>query len=369
MTTVTMGDISQVLDQAKVPGQVRTTQQSERTRTNPTAPDTGRGGHECRLARRFLISSATTSGRTVAGLRWPHWSSCSLRWASRRPRSVPRSPGWSARAGCCRCGCPAAPGTSSPPKAVRRLDESASRIYRTNPVPWDGAFDLLLVDLPGPRAERLRMTANLTFLGYGSLGDGTWIAPRPAQEATALLDESGVRYERFTARRTGPGGAGRPDQPGLGPAGHRGRLRPVRGQPDCGGGQPGRTDATNTRTRPDSTWYMPGVVSCSGIRNCPATCSPSSGLGTRRRPSSTSTPDGCGRPPTGTWTPAWSRRPDRSLRAGTPATSPGAPRPRATEHRDPLRRAAGLEEPVTDTLQVDAGGRGGDGDPVTAPTR
>jgi phenylacetic acid degradation operon negative regulatory protein len=99
------------------------------------------------------------------------------------------------------------PGYLLTPRAVRRLDESAQRIYRTNPVPWEGAFDLLLVDLPVQRAERVRLTANLTFLGYGSLGEGTWIAPRPAQEVTALLAEGGVRYERFDARRTGgPGG-------------------------------------------------------------------------------------------------------------------------------------------------------------------
>jgi phenylacetic acid degradation operon negative regulatory protein len=52
------------------------------------------------------------------------------------------------------------------------------------------------------------LAANLSFLGYGSLGDNTWIAPRPAQEISTLLDETGVHYDRFTARHTsGTGGA------------------------------------------------------------------------------------------------------------------------------------------------------------------
>ncbi len=95
------------------------------------------------------------------------------------------------------------PGYLLTPKAVRRLDESAARIYRTNPVAWDGNFDMLLVDPPGPRSERLRLAANLAFLGYGSLGDHTWIAPRPVHEVETLLDEAGTRYVRFTARHSG----------------------------------------------------------------------------------------------------------------------------------------------------------------------
>src|SRR3954462_11708609 len=68
------------------------------------------------------------------------------------------------------------PGYLLTPKAVRRLDDSAARVYRTNPVPWDGMFDVLLVDPPVTRVERLRLAANLSFLGYGSLADDSWIA-------------------------------------------------------------------------------------------------------------------------------------------------------------------------------------------------
>jgi len=95
------------------------------------------------------------------------------------------------------------PGYLLTPKAARRLDETAARVYRTNPLTWDGSFDMLLVDPPVQRGERLRLAANLTFLGYGNLADNTWIAPRPAQEVTTLLEEAGIRYERFAAQHHG----------------------------------------------------------------------------------------------------------------------------------------------------------------------
>lgn len=98
------------------------------------------------------------------------------------------------------------PGYLLTPKAARRLDESAARIYRTNPVAWDGHFDMLLVEPPPQRADRLKMAANLSFLGYGSLGDTIWIAPRPAQEVDTLLAEAGIGYQRFRAEHSGGAG-------------------------------------------------------------------------------------------------------------------------------------------------------------------
>src|SRR5689334_20503405 len=95
------------------------------------------------------------------------------------------------------------PGYLLTPKAARRLDESAARIYRTTPLTWDGSFDMLLIEPPVQRSDRLRLAANLAFLGYGSLAENTWVAPRPAQEVTTLLAEAGVRHERLRARHTG----------------------------------------------------------------------------------------------------------------------------------------------------------------------
>jgi phenylacetic acid degradation operon negative regulatory protein len=93
----------------------------------------------------------------------------------------------------------AGPGYSITPKAARRLDEAAARIYRTGRITWDGRFDLLVLEAPTSRRERQRLAANLTFLGYGTLDECTWVATRPGEDVDLLLDEAGVRYERFTA--------------------------------------------------------------------------------------------------------------------------------------------------------------------------
>ncbi len=100
------------------------------------------------------------------------------------------------------------PGYLLSPKAVRRLDDAAARIYRTARTGWDGTFDLIVAVPPAQRGDRTRLAAHLAFLGYGCLGEATWVATRPAQEATTLLDEAGLRYQRFTARHaTGTPGA------------------------------------------------------------------------------------------------------------------------------------------------------------------
>jgi phenylacetic acid degradation operon negative regulatory protein len=87
------------------------------------------------------------------------------------------------------------PGYLLTPKAARRLDETAARIYRTGRTGWDGRFDLIILHAPLPRRD----AARLAFLGYGPLGDLAWLAPRPADEADAVLAESAVGYERFSA--------------------------------------------------------------------------------------------------------------------------------------------------------------------------
>lgn len=91
------------------------------------------------------------------------------------------------------------PGYALTGKATRRLDEAASRIYRTATTPWDGRFDLIILDPPPVRPARLRLVASLAFLGYGNIGERAWVAPRPSPEADTLLTEAGVRYDRFTA--------------------------------------------------------------------------------------------------------------------------------------------------------------------------
>jgi len=94
------------------------------------------------------------------------------------------------------------PGYQLTIKAVHRLDEAAARIYRTARLGWDGHFDLVVLTPPDRRTDRARVTATLSYLGYGSLDSATWVAPRPAEELDALLKEAGVGFERFTAAHT-----------------------------------------------------------------------------------------------------------------------------------------------------------------------
>jgi len=95
------------------------------------------------------------------------------------------------------------PGYQLTPKALRRLDDAAARIYRTGDPTWDGRFDLIVLEPPAQRADRARLAAGLGFLGYGTIDGGTWLAARPSDEVEALLDEAVTRHERFTASHAG----------------------------------------------------------------------------------------------------------------------------------------------------------------------
>ncbi|MGH3734877.1 MAG: PaaX family transcriptional regulator [Micromonosporaceae bacterium] len=95
------------------------------------------------------------------------------------------------------------PGYALTPKAVRRVDDAAARIYRITPPAWQGAFDLLLVDPPASRTGRARLAANLGYLGYGQLTGTTWIAPRHAPDLEPMLAEAAVTAERFRSEPAG----------------------------------------------------------------------------------------------------------------------------------------------------------------------
>ncbi|GIF06136.1 PaaX family transcriptional regulator [Actinoplanes siamensis] len=98
------------------------------------------------------------------------------------------------------------PGYLLTPKAARRLDEAAARVYRTGRGGWDGRFDLIMLHDP-PLARR--DAERLAFLGYGPLSDQVWVAPRASDELDAVLQEAGAGYERFNAGHTaGSAGAG-----------------------------------------------------------------------------------------------------------------------------------------------------------------
>ncbi|MFI5932722.1 PaaX family transcriptional regulator C-terminal domain-containing protein [Actinoplanes sp. NPDC051494] len=87
------------------------------------------------------------------------------------------------------------PGYLLTPKAARQLDEASARLHRTGRVSWDGRFDLITLRLPLSRQDGQK----LTFLGYGMLGEHTWVAARPGDGIDAVLTEAGVPFERFSA--------------------------------------------------------------------------------------------------------------------------------------------------------------------------
>lgn len=85
-------------------------------------------------------------------------------------------------------------------RAERRLDNAAARIYRTTANDeWDGHWHVVVPSRPSDRASRERLRANLTYLGYAPVGDGTWLAARPSPELDALLAAERLTAESFVA--------------------------------------------------------------------------------------------------------------------------------------------------------------------------
>jgi phenylacetic acid degradation operon negative regulatory protein len=68
------------------------------------------------------------------------------------------------------------------------LRDGARRIYGFGePVSWDGRWLLLVLRVPEPRRElRHRLTTQLAWAGFGSLGGGLWITPHVGREARGL---------------------------------------------------------------------------------------------------------------------------------------------------------------------------------------
>lgn len=84
-------------------------------------------------------------------------------------------------------------------RARQRLDDAAVRIYRTRERGWKGGWDLLVLQSMPHRAGRERVRNGLSFLGYASLTDDTWISPNPSPEVQQLLDAEGAVATRFEA--------------------------------------------------------------------------------------------------------------------------------------------------------------------------
>jgi phenylacetic acid degradation operon negative regulatory protein len=70
-------------------------------------------------------------------------------------------------------------GYAATPRAIRRLDEAAARIYAGDPADWDGRWHLVLLPPIRDRARRQRVRTGLGWAGYGELAPGTWASPWP----------------------------------------------------------------------------------------------------------------------------------------------------------------------------------------------
>ena len=202
----------------------------------------------CRHGRRSSTSTATTCVRAAVALRSPPSCACSPRSASPRRRCARRSPGWSGRAGCTRCGCPPAPATSS--RRRRSAGSTTPAPASTAPAACPGTARSTCSSSNRRPPARSGSGSPPTSASSGtarSTPPPGWRPARPTRWSTCST-EAGVRLRavhrrphRRPVRRDGAGAAR------LGPAGARRRVRAVR---------PRRAAARRGPPRDDEAAYL-----------------------------------------------------------------------------------------------------------------
>lgn len=85
-------------------------------------------------------------------------------------------------------------GYAATPAAQERWRGAHRRIYAPGPADWDGRWHVVHVSAGGDRRRRDQVAATLAYLGYGRLGGGGWLSPRPAAELTTSLGRLGVTW-------------------------------------------------------------------------------------------------------------------------------------------------------------------------------
>ena len=78
-------------------------------------------------------------------------------------------------------------GYAASARAQDRWHRAHERIYASSAPPWDGRWHVVHVDSGGDRRRREQVAATLAYLGYGRLGGGGWVSPRPSPELAASL--------------------------------------------------------------------------------------------------------------------------------------------------------------------------------------
>ena len=89
-------------------------------------------------------------------------------------------------------------------RANHRLDEAADRIYRRTEPAWDGCWQVAFVDPPRERSARMRLRADLTFVGYAELADNVWVSPFPRSELFEVLERVGATVRTARAKEFDP---------------------------------------------------------------------------------------------------------------------------------------------------------------------
>lgn len=94
------------------------------------------------------------------------------------------------------------------PQGAWRVEQGVRRVYRLRPEPWDRKWRLLTYTVPEDRRmDRDRLRRELTWLGLGPLGRGTWLTPRDLTQVLGeLLRARGLQGSAalFEARHLGP---------------------------------------------------------------------------------------------------------------------------------------------------------------------
>lgn len=96
----------------------------------------------------------------------------------------------------------AGPGYRLTPVAARRLDDAAARVYR-RVGPWDGQWHVLVVRRLASRAARDRVRTSLQHLGFGPLGEETWVGPRAVADVADLIVDEGLLCRQFRSAHLG----------------------------------------------------------------------------------------------------------------------------------------------------------------------
>lgn len=101
---------------------------------------------------------------------------------------------------------PAGRGYRATPRAIRRLDDAAARIYHLGDRCWPGTWQLVLLDPIPSRPHRNRVKDELTWLGYAELADGTWLSPWAQDELAETLQRAGATATTAVATDFDPPG-------------------------------------------------------------------------------------------------------------------------------------------------------------------